>query len=86
MKRLMEALLRIRVRMCYICQCDPIPGSAHFRTPVEKGEAPDYCPTRVLAPHGEPMTQVLDMDAREAEGWRRQLYAELRADAADPER
>ncbi len=37
MKRLMQALLKIRVRPYYIYQCDPIPGSAHFRTPVEKG-------------------------------------------------
>jgi lysine 2,3-aminomutase len=37
MKRLMHALLKIRVRPYYIYQCDPIPGSAHFRTPVEKG-------------------------------------------------
>jgi lysine 2,3-aminomutase len=37
MKKLMHALLKIRVRPYYIYQCDPIPGSAHFRTPVEKG-------------------------------------------------
>ncbi len=37
MKRLMHALLKIRVRPYYIYQCDPIPGSSHFRTPVEKG-------------------------------------------------
>jgi lysine 2,3-aminomutase len=37
MKRLMQGLLRIRVRPYYIYQCDPIPGSRHFRTPVEKG-------------------------------------------------
>jgi lysine 2,3-aminomutase len=37
MKRLMQGLLRIRVRPYYIYQCDPIPGSSHFRTPVEKG-------------------------------------------------
>ncbi|MCA9285928.1 MAG: KamA family radical SAM protein [Phycisphaerales bacterium] len=37
MKRLMHALLRIRVRPYYIYQCDPIPGSRHFRTPVETG-------------------------------------------------
>ena len=46
------------------------------------GESPDYCPTAVLAPRGEPMAQVLDMTAAEAEQWRCQLYAELRADAA----
>src|SRR4029450_11461743 len=37
MKRLMHGLLKIRVRPYYIYQCDPIPGSSHFRTPVEKG-------------------------------------------------
>jgi len=33
----MHGLLRIRVRPYYIYQCDPILGSAHFRTPIEKG-------------------------------------------------
>ncbi len=37
MKDLMHKLLRIRVRPYYLYQCDPISGSAHFRTPVEKG-------------------------------------------------
>jgi lysine 2,3-aminomutase len=37
MKRLMQGLLRTRVRPYYLYQCDPILGSAHFRTPVEKG-------------------------------------------------
>ena len=37
MKRLMLGLLRMRVRPYYLYQCDPIPGSSHFRTPVEKG-------------------------------------------------
>ncbi len=37
MKRLLHGLLRIRVRPYYLYQCDPIPGSSHFRTPVEKG-------------------------------------------------
>jgi lysine 2,3-aminomutase len=37
MKRLFLGLLRIRVRPYYLYQCDPIPGSSHFRTPVEKG-------------------------------------------------
>jgi lysine 2,3-aminomutase len=37
MKRLMQGLLRIRVRPYYLYQCDPIVGSAHFRTPVSKG-------------------------------------------------
>jgi lysine 2,3-aminomutase len=37
MKRLVHGLLRMRVRPYYLYQCDPIPGSSHFRTPVEKG-------------------------------------------------
>jgi len=37
MKHLMQGLLRMRVRPYYLYQCDPILGSAHFRTPVEKG-------------------------------------------------
>ncbi|GAK55896.1 L-lysine 2,3-aminomutase [Candidatus Vecturithrix granuli] len=37
MKRLMHGLLKIRVRPYYLYQCDPISGSGHFRTPVEKG-------------------------------------------------
>jgi lysine 2,3-aminomutase len=37
MKELMHGLLQIRVRPYYLYQCDPILGSAHFRTPVEKG-------------------------------------------------
>jgi len=37
MKRLMHELLKIRVRPYYLYQCDPILGSAHFRTPVKKG-------------------------------------------------
>ena len=37
MKTLMHGLLRYRVKPYYIFQCDPISGSSHFRTPVEKG-------------------------------------------------
>ena len=37
MKKLMHGLLKIRVRPYYLYQCDPILGSAHFRTPIEKG-------------------------------------------------
>lgn len=36
-KKLIQGLLKIRVRPYYLYQCDPIPGSAHFRTPIEKG-------------------------------------------------
>jgi len=37
MKQLMHGLLKIRVRPYYLDQCDPILGSAHFRTPIDKG-------------------------------------------------
>lgn len=37
MKQLMHGLLMRRVKPYYLYQCDPISGSAHFRTPVEKG-------------------------------------------------
>lgn len=37
LKDLFHGLLKIRVRPYYLYQCDPIPGSAHFRTPVAKG-------------------------------------------------
>jgi lysine 2,3-aminomutase len=37
MKKLVHGLLKIRVKPYYLYQCDPISGSAHFRTSVEKG-------------------------------------------------
>jgi lysine 2,3-aminomutase len=37
MKPLMQGLLRARVKPYYIYQCDPVSGSEHFRTPVERG-------------------------------------------------
>jgi lysine 2,3-aminomutase len=37
MRELMHRLLLMRVRPYYLYQCDPISGSAHFRTPVAKG-------------------------------------------------
>jgi lysine 2,3-aminomutase len=37
MKDLVHGLLRVRIRPYYLYQCDPILGSGHFRTPVEKG-------------------------------------------------
>ncbi|MEZ5738141.1 MAG: KamA family radical SAM protein [Burkholderiaceae bacterium] len=37
MKPLMHGLLKLRVKPYYLYQCDPITGSAHFRTPVAKG-------------------------------------------------
>lgn len=36
-KSLMHGLLRIRVKPYYLYQCDPVSGSAHFRTSVDKG-------------------------------------------------
>jgi lysine 2,3-aminomutase len=37
MKRLMQALLKARVRPYYIYMCDPVAGGEHFRTQVQKG-------------------------------------------------
>ncbi len=37
MKQLIHKLLLMRVRPYYLYQCDPISGSAHFRTSVSKG-------------------------------------------------
>jgi lysine 2,3-aminomutase len=37
MKKLMTGLLKIRVKPYYIYQCDPVQGTSHFRTTVEKG-------------------------------------------------
>ncbi len=37
MKELMHRMLMARVRPYYLYQCDPIQGSAHFRTPVAEG-------------------------------------------------
>jgi lysine 2,3-aminomutase len=37
MTELMHELLKARVKPYYLYQCDPITGSAHFRTPVQKG-------------------------------------------------
>jgi lysine 2,3-aminomutase len=37
MKRLVQGLVRIRVRPYYIYQCQILSGTAHFRTPIEAG-------------------------------------------------
>jgi len=37
MKSLMHGLLKARVKPYYLYQCDPIVGSSHFRTQVQKG-------------------------------------------------
>lgn len=39
MKSLMHGLVKMRIKPYYLYQCDPILGSAHFRTPVSKGLA-----------------------------------------------
>lgn len=37
MRRLMMGLLSVRVKPYYIYQCDPVPGSRHFRTSIQTG-------------------------------------------------
>lgn len=37
MKSLVQNLMKMRVRPYYLYQCDPITGSGHFRTTIEKG-------------------------------------------------
>jgi len=37
MRTMMHELLKLRVKPYYLYQCDPISGSAHFRTPVQTG-------------------------------------------------
>jgi lysine 2,3-aminomutase len=37
MGHLLHGLVKMRVRPYYLYQCDPIIGTGHFRTPVEKG-------------------------------------------------
>jgi len=37
-KKLMQGLLKARVRPYYLFQCDPVKGSAFFRTPVKTGQ------------------------------------------------
>ena len=36
-KDLMNGLLKLRIKPYYLYQCDPIPGSSHFRTSVSRG-------------------------------------------------
>ncbi len=36
-KKLVQKLLKIRVKPYYLYQCDPVQGTAHFRTPISKG-------------------------------------------------
>ena len=37
LRQLFQGLLQLRVKPYYLYQCDPVSGSAHFHTPVEKG-------------------------------------------------
>ena len=37
LKPLYQGLLRIRVKPYYLYQCDPVAGTAHFKTPISKG-------------------------------------------------
>ncbi len=37
MKQLNQGLLKIRVKPYYLYQCDPVAGSSHFRTSIQKG-------------------------------------------------
>lgn len=37
LKKLFQSLLPIRVKPYYLYQCDPVLGTSHFKTPVEKG-------------------------------------------------
>jgi lysine 2,3-aminomutase len=37
MRDLVEKLIRMRVKPYYLYQCDPVAGTAHFRTPVRTG-------------------------------------------------
>ncbi len=37
MRKLVQDLVRIRVRPYYLYQCDLVEGAGHFRTPVAKG-------------------------------------------------
>jgi lysine 2,3-aminomutase len=37
MTELFHHMMKMRIRPYYLYQCDPITGSAHFRTPIEKG-------------------------------------------------
>lgn len=37
LKRMFRRLLQVRVKPYYLLQCDPIEGSAHFRTPIQQG-------------------------------------------------
>lgn len=46
------------------------------------GEDSDYCPTKMLAPRGQPMTEVLEIARTDGQRWHHQLYEELRHGSA----
>src|SRR5258706_15313878 len=51
-RKLVQDLVRIRVRPYYLYQCDLVEGAGHFRTPVAKGiEIIDRKSTRLNSSH-----------------------------------
>ena len=79
LKELFYGLLEINVKPYYLLQCDPVRGSAHFRTPVAKGielirllhgkisglAVPQYV---IDAPGGGGKVPLLSMDQVRREG------------------
>ena len=57
-----------------ICRLYPFSYNASGLT----GRDEHYCPTELLAPRGQPMTDVLGIEGAAAERWRASLYEELR--------
>lgn len=50
------------------------------------GRGEDYCPTRILAPDGRAMSEVLEIDRADARRWHATLYRELHEDLRHAER
>jgi D-alanine-D-alanine ligase len=65
-----------------VCRLYPFTYTEQRITGVDS----DYCPSKLLAPRGESMVDVLGMSAASAERWRRMLYDELRQEAEDEPR
>ena len=97
MTRLMHDLIRNRVRPYYLYQCDPIPGSGHFRTPVAtgleiikglRGHTSGYCvPTYVIDAPGGGGKVPLQPDyvqGRDGEGVRLRNYEDRLFHYPDP--
>ena len=57
-------MLKRRVRPYYLYQCDPITGSSHFRTPVEKG-------LEIIAGPARPYDRLRRADLRDRRAGRR---------------